>query len=42
VAGLSLQEIANSYTLTLSAAKMRLYRAIEQLRALVRDTDLKL
>lgn len=41
VAGLSLQEIADSYTLTLSAAKMRLYRAVEQLRALVRNTDLQ-
>lgn len=39
VAGLSLQEIANSYALTLSAAKMRLYRAIEQLRVLARNTD---
>jgi RNA polymerase sigma-70 factor (ECF subfamily) len=41
VAGLSLQEIADSHALTLSAAKMRLYRAIERLRSLVRDTDLE-
>jgi RNA polymerase sigma-70 factor, ECF subfamily len=39
VAGLTLQEIADSYELTLSAAKMRLYRAIEQLRATLIDTD---
>jgi RNA polymerase sigma-70 factor (ECF subfamily) len=42
VAGLSLQEIADSHGLTLSAAKMRLYRAIDQLRALVRGTALEL
>ncbi|MGH8241957.1 MAG: sigma-70 family RNA polymerase sigma factor [Steroidobacteraceae bacterium] len=36
VAGLSLQEIADSYELTLSAAKMRLYRAIENLRESIR------
>jgi RNA polymerase sigma-70 factor (ECF subfamily) len=38
VAGLTLQEIADSYELTLSAAKMRLYRAIDQLRATLVDT----
>jgi len=32
IAGLSLQEIADSHALTLTAAKMRLYRAIGQLR----------
>lgn len=38
IAGLSLQEIADSHALTLSAAKMRLYRAIDHLRARVRST----
>lgn len=42
VAGLSLQEIADSHGLTLSAAKMRLYRAIDQLRGLVRGANLEL
>ena len=41
IAGLSLQEIADGQALTLSAAKMRLYRAIDQLRERVRNTDLE-
>jgi RNA polymerase sigma-70 factor (ECF subfamily) len=39
VAGLSLQEIADSYQVTLSAAKMRLYRAIENLRERIRKAE---
>jgi RNA polymerase sigma-70 factor, ECF subfamily len=41
VASLSLQEIADSQAVSLSAAKMRLYRAIEQLRERIRASDLK-
>jgi len=42
VAGLSLHEIADSYALTLSATKMRLYRAIDQLRTMLRNADLEI
>ena len=40
VADLSLQEVADSADLSLSAAKMRLYRATEKLRALVSKDDM--
>jgi len=40
VADLSLQEVADSTDLSLSAAKMRLYRATEKLRALVSKDDM--